>query len=54
MIKKIFFFLALFTACTTTTQAQYYYKDLVSNRQAIAEQALLMDQKIRSIQVHSF
>lgn len=34
--------------------AQYYYKDLVSNKQALAEKAILKEQKIRTIEVHSF
>ena len=34
--------------------AQYYYKDLVSNKQAQAEKAVLQQQKIRTIAVHSF
>ena len=36
------------------THAQFYYKDLVSNRQLVAEMALLKEQKIRSIKVNSF
>ena len=34
--------------------AQYYYKDLVSNKQAQAEKAALKEQKIRTVKVHSF
>ena len=34
--------------------AQYYYKDVVSNKQARAEKATLKEKKIRTIAVHSF
>jgi hypothetical protein len=34
--------------------AQYYYKDLVSNKQLLEEMARLKDQKIRTISVKSF
>lgn len=35
-------------------KAQYYYKDIVSNKQAAAERNELKAQKIRTIKVHSF
>ncbi|MEO6230168.1 MAG: hypothetical protein ABJB11_19070 [Ferruginibacter sp.] len=37
-----------------SVMAQYYYKDIVSNKQAMAERAELKAQKIRTIKVHSF
>lgn len=36
------------------SKAQYYYKDIVINKQLIAEMALLKEQKIRTIKVNSF
>jgi hypothetical protein len=42
------------TAGTPFANAQYYYKDIVSNKQARAEKALFKEQKIRNIEVHSF
>jgi hypothetical protein len=38
----------------TSSTAQYYYKDIISNRVAINERISLKDQKIRTIKVHSF
>ncbi len=35
-------------------KAQYYYKDIVSNKQAQLEKSVLKEQKIRTIEVHSF
>jgi hypothetical protein len=35
-------------------EAQYYYKDLVSNKQLLTEMAQLKEQKIRTISVKSF
>jgi YD repeat-containing protein len=34
--------------------AQYYYKDIVSNRQALSEKRALKEQNVRNILVHSF
>ena len=51
-VKSILF---LFIICTSTTiKAQYYYKDIVSNNQVLAEKVILKEQKIRNILVHSF
>ncbi len=36
------------------TKAQYYHKDIVSSKQAIAEKKVLEGKKIRNILVHSF
>jgi hypothetical protein len=44
----------LLSVFTATSQAQYYYKDIVSNKQVIAEKQVLKEQKIRNILVHSF
>ena len=49
-------FLSLITllAFSTMATAQYYYKDLVSNKQLLDEMARLKDQKIRTVSVKSF
>jgi hypothetical protein len=44
----------LLTVFTASSQAQYYYKDIVSNKQVIAEKQVLKEQKVRNILVHSF
>ena len=44
----------LLTVFTAASQAQYYYKDIVSNKQVISEKQGLKEQKVRSILVHSF
>ena len=54
MIKRSGFIFLLLAAIVPHTMAQYYYKDLVSNKQAQAEKAVLQEQKIKSIDVHSF
>jgi hypothetical protein len=53
MIKPFFCVLA-FTMGGLTGQAQYYYKDIVSNKQLMAEMALLKEQKIHTISLKSF
>ena len=35
-------------------QAQYYHKDILSNKQALKEKNLLQDLKIKKVIVHSF
>ncbi|MEP7109228.1 MAG: hypothetical protein ABI760_14640 [Ferruginibacter sp.] len=54
MIKSILITLVLLTAITSTNKAQYYYKDILSNKQVLAEKSVLKEQKIRNILVHSF
>jgi YD repeat-containing protein len=54
MKKKILISLLLITAIIFNSKAQYYYKDIVSNKQVIAERKNLKEQKIRNILVHSF
>ena len=46
--------LITFLAIGPMAEAQYYYKDLVSNKQLLAEMAQLKEQKIRTISVKSF
>lgn len=53
MIKTVFVF-AAFLAFSFVANAQYYYKDILSNKQLIAEMAQLKEQKVRSISLKSF
>lgn len=53
MIKTVFAFAILLMAFNTTN-AQYYYKDILSNKQLIAEMAQLKEQKIRTVSLKSF
>lgn len=53
MIKKIISLFFILILCRDT-QAQYYYKDIVSNKQALEDLALLKEQKIRQVKVSSF
>ena len=46
--------LAVFLVAGTGASAQYYYKDIVSNKQLIDEMAWLKDQKIKAISIKSF
>ncbi len=54
MIQKTGFIFLLLAAIAPYAMAQYYYKDLVSNKQAQVEKSVLQQQKIRAIEVHSF
>src|ERR1700712_3610526 len=54
MNKKIWMAILLLATLTPLAKAQYYYKDLISNKQAQQEKAVLKEQKIRTIEVHSF
>jgi hypothetical protein len=54
MAKGILITLLLLTAITATNNAQYYYKDIISNKQVLAERTVLKEQKVRNILVHSF
>src|SRR5438270_81995 len=57
MVKQIF---ALFTTILLLSifqngpLAQYYYKDILSNKQLLAEKTALKERKIRTVEVHSF
>jgi YD repeat-containing protein len=53
MTKKIFCATCLIVLTASAT-AQYYYKDLVSNKQLIAEMAMLKEQNIRTVILSSF
>jgi hypothetical protein len=45
---------ALLAAGAFTANAQYYYKDILSNKQLIAEMGRLKEQKVRSVSLKSF
>jgi hypothetical protein len=53
MINKIFGVLLLLIP-TAPLFAQYYYKDIVINKQAAADIAVLKEQKIRTVKINSF
>ena len=54
MGRKIFFVFFLLVMAVPFVRAQYYYKDIISNKQARQEKEILREQKIRVIEVHSF
>ncbi len=53
MIKSIFVLSAIFTSLISVN-AQYYYKDIINNKQLIAEMGKLKEQKIKTISLKSF
>jgi len=53
MIKTVLA-LPIFLATSFIANAQYYYKDILSNKQLIAEMAQLKEQKVRSVSLKSF
>ena len=54
MIKPILSLSIFLLPFSCPIKAQYYYKDILSPRQAAAERLMLREQKIRTIKVHSF
>jgi len=53
-MTKLFFPVLAFISISFTAHGQYYYKDIISNKQLMAEMALYKEQKIRSISLKSF
>jgi hypothetical protein len=53
-MKRFFLLLVLPLAFLQHAAAQFYYKDIVINRQLMAELAVLKEQKIHTIRVKSF
>lgn len=51
---KTFFALVFIAGLTNAASAQYYYKDILSNKELIAEMTRLKEQKIKSISLKSF
>ena len=54
MNNRFLIFLLLVAATQQKISAQYYYKDIVNNKQAFADKNLLQEQKLREVMVHSF
>ena len=54
MTKRIWIVCLLLAGVNQFVNAQYYYKDLVSNKQAQLEKTALKDAKTRTVIVHSF
>ncbi len=52
-MKKIFFGLIVLMLTGYTTAAQYYYNDIINNKQILAELAVLKEKKIKGIKVIS-
>jgi hypothetical protein len=53
-MKRMYGVLLCSWCAALSAQAQYYYKDIVLNRQLVAEMADLKAQKIRTVKVRSF
>lgn len=53
MIKNIIAAGVTLLLCINSN-AQYYYKDIISNRQLLAEMEILKEQKIKSVKISSF
>ncbi len=54
MTKPVSITILLLTVFSAASKAQYYYKDIVSNKQVISEKQGFKEQKVRNILVHSF
>ena len=53
MIKPVLATIVIL-AISITSNAQYYYKDILSNKQLIAEMVQLKEQKVRTVSLKSF
>lgn len=53
MLNKLFFFGAFFLAISYSTTAQYFYKDIVSNKQLLNDMAAYKENKIKTINIIS-
>ncbi len=53
-MTKPLFITSAFLAVVVMTNAQYYYKDILSNKQLVAEMVQLKEQKIRAVSLKSF
>ncbi len=53
-MTRLFFTALLIVTTVFTATAQYYYKDIVSNKQLIADMAILKEQKKKQVTVKSF
>lgn len=53
-MTRFFGLLSLFFSMALSSQAQYYYKDIVSNKQAREDMKRYRDNKVRNIKIKSF
>ena len=53
-MKKFFTTVLSLLAIGLSVQAQFYYRDIISNKQLLAEMAIYRENKIRSIKIKSF
>ena len=53
-MKKTFILVLSLFSIGLSLQAQYYYRDIISNKQLLAEMAIYKENKIRSIKIKSF
>lgn len=53
-MKKFFALFTFLSAAIFSVQAQYYYRDIISNRQLLAEMAQYRENKVRLIKIRSF
>ncbi|MBI3884014.1 MAG: RHS repeat protein [Sphingobacteriales bacterium] len=54
MIKQVLIAILLIVTFNNSTVAQFYYKDILSNKEAIAERKMLEAQKKKTVVVKSF
>jgi hypothetical protein len=53
-MQKIIFSTSLFFIFSGATKAQFYYKDILSNRQVVADMKAYKENKVRTINIKSF
>jgi len=53
-MKKSLFIIILFLSAASIGYSQYYYKDILSNKELVADMIRLKDQKIRTVILKSF
>ena len=53
-MNKVILLISLITCINGSIAAQYYYKDIISNKQSNADLANYKENKIRNIRIHSF
>ena len=54
LYKLTVLILVVIICCINEAYSQFYYKDIISNKQALADRALLQERKIKTIEVRSF
>ena len=53
-MKKFFTTVLSLLAIGLSVEAQFYYRDIISNKQLLAEMAIYRENKVRSIKIKSF